>query len=54
MPTYDYCCEKCQSEFSLVMSIAEHDEEKVTCPECKSTKVVQLLSAFTAQTSRKS
>ncbi len=54
MPTYEYRCEECQMEFPLIMTISEHEQEKVTCPECKSDKVVQILSQFTAQTSRKS
>ncbi len=54
MPTYEYRCEECKKEFSLVMSIREHDQGKVKCPKCKSEKTVQLLSQFTAQTSRKS
>ena len=57
MPTYEYLCEKCQKEFPLIMTIREHEQvqEKVACPECKSDKVVhQILSQFTAQTSRKS
>lgn len=54
MPTYDYQCGKCQNEFTLIMSMSEHEKKKVRCPKCKSTKVKQLLSAFTAKTSRKS
>jgi putative FmdB family regulatory protein len=54
MPTYEYRCEECLMEFSLDMSISEHDKGKIKCPECKSEKVVQQLSQFTAQTSRKS
>ena len=54
MPTYDYRCEKCQHKFSLIQSISEHDKTKVSCPKCKSKKVEQLISIFTAKTSRKS
>ncbi len=54
MPTYEYRCEECKKEFAVVATIAEHETEKVTCPECKSEKVVRQLSVFTAQTSRKS
>jgi putative FmdB family regulatory protein len=54
MPTYEYRCEECKKEFSLDMSIREHDQGKIKCPKCKSEKTVQLLSQFTAQTSRKS
>lgn len=54
MPTYDYRCEKCKKRFSVVQSITEHGKKKMACPKCKSRKVVQLLAAFSAQTSRKS
>ncbi len=54
MPTYEYRCEACGKEFSAILSIDEHEREQQKCPKCKSNKVVQLLSVFTAQTSRKS
>jgi putative FmdB family regulatory protein len=54
MPTYDFQCEKCNHEFSRVQSISGHEKQKVTCPKCKGKKVKQLMTAFTAKTSRKS
>ncbi len=54
MPTYDYRCQGCGEEFSLVMSISEHDRKRVSCPQCKGRKVEQLVSGFTTITSRKS
>lgn len=54
MPTYEYACEKCKHEFSLVQSFSEREKAKVVCPKCKSEKVKQLISIFTAKTSRKS
>ena len=54
MPTYEYECQNCKKHFSRVLSIAEHDKKAVTCPKCKSRKVKQILSPFTAQTSKKS
>ncbi|NVM20407.1 MAG: zinc ribbon domain-containing protein [Desulfobacterales bacterium] len=54
MPTYEYQCEECKDQFSLILSIAEHDEKAVTCPKCKSKEVKQIVSTFIAQTSRKS
>ena len=38
MPTYEYVCEKCKKNFSLLLSITEHEKKKIRCPECKSTK----------------
>ncbi|NTW16310.1 MAG: zinc ribbon domain-containing protein [Syntrophaceae bacterium] len=54
MPTYEYLCEACKKEFSLIQSFSEHEKGKVTCPKCKSKKVKQLISLFTTKTSRKS
>lgn len=54
MPTYDYHCEKCKKDFSLVMSMRDHGKRKARCPKCKSTKVKQQITAFTTITSSKS
>ncbi|OPY79776.1 MAG: Zinc ribbon domain protein [Syntrophorhabdus sp. PtaU1.Bin153] len=54
MPTYDYRCEACGHEFSVILSITEHESGKITCPQCKGDKVTQLMSVFTPKTSRKS
>ena len=36
------------------MSISDHGNVKVACPKCKGRKVKQMISLFTAKTSRKS
>jgi putative FmdB family regulatory protein len=54
MPTYEYRCEACKNEFSLIQSFSEHEKANVKCPKCKSIKVKQLISVFTTKTSRKS
>ena len=54
MPTYEFVCEKCKKNFALMMSISEYEKKKFRCPKCKSTKVKQQVSAFTAITSSKS
>ncbi|HAR98186.1 MAG TPA: zinc ribbon domain-containing protein [Syntrophus sp. (in: bacteria)] len=54
MPTYEYRCEACHRKFSLTLSISERDRGKIVCPKCKSRKVRQQISSFTAKTSRKS
>jgi len=54
MPTYEYQCKACGHRFVEYLTVAEHDAYKPKCPECKSKKVVQVLSAFFAKTSRKS
>ncbi|MFC1452923.1 FmdB family zinc ribbon protein [Verrucomicrobiota bacterium] len=54
MAVYDYQCGKCGKKFSVNMSMSEHDTKRTRCPKCKSLRVVQHVSAFFAQTSKKS
>ncbi len=54
MPTYMYRCEKCQKDFSRIMSLSEYATEQVTCPKCQGSEVKQQLTEFIAKTSRKS
>ena len=54
MPHYEYLCQACNKKFSLVLTVAEHDKGKITCPKCESSKVEQQWAAFYATTSKKS
>ncbi len=54
MPTYEYLCEACQKEFEKVITIREHDEETIVCPNCGSDRVHQMAAAFTPVTAKKS
>jgi putative FmdB family regulatory protein len=54
MPTYDYHCQNCNKKFALTLTIKDHDSKKGKCPKCGGKKLTQLLTAFTAKTSRKS
>ena len=54
MPQYDYFCLDCQQTFSQVLTLIEHDKERIACPKCGSKKVEQRPSAFYAVTSKKS
>ncbi len=54
MPTYDYLCIQCGHEFTLIMSLSEHEAGKVACPKCNSPEVKQQLTHFISKTSRKS
>jgi len=54
MPVYEYICQKCDHNFSLVIRISEYEKEKVTCPKCKSDKVKRQISSFQVVTSKKS
>ncbi len=52
MPTYEYRCEKCGEQFTLILSLREH-EKRPRCPKCKSQRVTQLMSTFMPKTTRK-
>ena len=54
MPVYEYACKECGKRFTLILSIAEYEKARPTCPKCKSTKVEQMPAAFFAVTSKKS
>ena len=51
MPQYEYLCSPCGKKFTAILTIAEHDQGKVKCPKCGSTKVEQQWAAFFATTS---
>jgi putative FmdB family regulatory protein len=54
MPVYDFVCLDCGKEFTLVLSIREHDRKDVSCPHCRSKMVEQLVTTCEVVTSRKS
>jgi putative FmdB family regulatory protein len=54
MPHYEYHCEKCETSFEMTLTLREHEQEPIKCPKCGSEEVHQLVSAFTAVTSKKS
>jgi putative FmdB family regulatory protein len=54
MPVYDYLCNDCHKEFEKVLTLNEHEKEKITCPHCGSKNVEQEAKAFFAVTSKKS
>ncbi len=54
MPMYEFLCQACKKEFSLVLTLAEFEKGKIKCPHCGSAKVEQQWAAFYAVTSKKS
>ena len=54
MPMYEFECKKCGHQFEKVMSMTEHDEEKVRCPKCESEEVKHLIESVYVTTSKKS
>ncbi len=54
MPRYEYICLECKKPFEKILTILEHDQEKIVCPHCGSKRVEQQAAAFFAVTSKKS
>lgn len=54
MPHYSYECLACGKKFDALLTLHEHDAQKVKCPKCGSSKTEQQWAAFTAVTSKKS
>jgi putative FmdB family regulatory protein len=54
MPVYDYICNDCKKSFETVLTLAEHDKERISCPHCGSKNVEQEAAAFFAVTGKKS
>jgi putative FmdB family regulatory protein len=54
MPHYTFFCQACRKEFSKILTLAEYEKGRFTCPRCGSRKVEQRLAAFFAVTSKKS
>ena len=59
MPDYDYECKACGHQFSVALSIHEHEtdeheKKKVQCPKCHSTELKHLVEPVFVTTSRKS
>lgn len=54
MPVYEYACLDCGKEFTLTVSLHEHETMHATCPHCHSRSVEQLPAACEVVTSRKS
>jgi len=48
MPMFEYKCSECESKFEILTK--NNDDNKVSCPECNSSKVKKLFSAFSAST----
>ncbi|WP_299983421.1 zinc ribbon domain-containing protein [Desulfobacula sp.] len=43
MPIFEYKCNQCKKEFEKLVFAGE--ENKISCPECKSLEVVKKMSA---------
>ena len=54
MPTYDFKCEDCNRDFSVVQSMSEFKKGGIVCPKCGSKRVLRVMHEFYAKTVRKS
>lgn len=54
MPMYEYKCLDCGKEFVLALTLNEHESGSAACPHCQSKKLGQMITGFSAKTSRKS
>lgn len=54
MPIYEFVCNAYQKTLTKILTTAEHENEKIACPECGSENVEQRWAAFYAVTSKKS
>ena len=48
MPIFEYKCSKCESKFEILTKSS--NDNRISCPECDSSKVKKLFSAFSAST----
>ena len=53
MPHYDFYCEKCRKEVTMVLSISERERGDYKCPECEGKALQPLMGTFFSKTSRK-
>ncbi len=49
MPLYEYQCEECAEQFTLLQPMSA-SADQTSCPSCGKTHVRRLFSAFAAQT----
>jgi putative FmdB family regulatory protein len=54
MPHYEFHCEKCRKDVTMVLSISQRERGDYTCPECGGKQLQPLMGAFFSKTSRKS
>ena len=48
MPIFEYKCSECDSKFEILTK--SNDDHKASCPDCNSSKVNKLFSAFSTST----
>ena len=54
MSQYVFHCQDCDQEFTQHLHMSELEKAEVVCPHCGSKRVGQLVTGFSAMTSKKS
>ena len=54
MPTYDFYCEKCDKNVTIIISLPDYEKKNFNCPKCKGKKLKQQITSFQTVTSKKS
>jgi len=54
MPHYEFRCDKCRKEVTIMLSIGERERGDYKCPACGSKQLQAQMGAFFSKTSRKS
>jgi putative FmdB family regulatory protein len=54
MSHYEFFCHACKKIFSRILSVAEHEKERIACPHRGSKNVEQRWTALSAITATKS
>lgn len=54
MSEYVFHCEDCGKEFTRTLHMTDRERGGVTCPHCGSQRVGQVVTSFSAVTSKKS
>jgi hypothetical protein len=53
MPRYEFYCEDYKQPFAILLTLAEHEQDKVKRPKCGGKHLQQEAAAFFAVTSKK-
>jgi putative FmdB family regulatory protein len=54
MSQYVFHCRDCDKEFTQSLHISDREKAEVTCPHCGGKRAEQLVTSFSAVTSKKS
>jgi putative FmdB family regulatory protein len=54
VPVYEFKCQKCGKEFTVVLSVKQYEQKEFACPDCKAGEVERLITSAQVITSKKS